>query len=320
MARVLSCRAVFGAVLAGLVSLSSITKAAEEESPFKPPQPAVLQFRSGRVFTGTLVKVDAKGVTFKLNRAGVAAAVYKLDVVFGIRTADGTFLYNPKTKKWESLKAKKAPAKKGPEDPGEEETPRKRRTKPGEEDESRAEDADPPRKSPRDKDPDALEEVVVEAVGLDYDKALNDALRAAVRKVAGTLVVSKTTVKEDELIEDKVLTSSDGVVKTYDELGQKKIDGLVRLKIRAKVERRQVADRLIKAGIKVKAVDGAGLAAAAKTRLEARRRASEMLQDALAGLPKVLVADAKKPTADDYDEEKQEMKVVIGVKPDGRRY
>ena len=60
-----------------------------------------------------------------------------------------------------------------------------------------------------------LQEVVAEGVGTTADEAIKDAFRNAVRQVVGAVVDAETLVKNDELIDDKVLTYSDGFIKGY---------------------------------------------------------------------------------------------------------
>lgn len=52
------------------------------------------------------------------------------------------------------------------------------------------------------------EAIVVEGVGMTPDEALKDAFRNAVRQVVGAVVDAETLVKNDEVINDKVLTYS----------------------------------------------------------------------------------------------------------------
>ena len=60
-------------------------------------------------------------------------------------------------------------------------------------------------------------EVVAEGVGATPDEALKDAFRHAVRQAVGAVVDAETLVKNDEVIDDQILTYSNGFVKKYDE-------------------------------------------------------------------------------------------------------
>jgi hypothetical protein len=74
--------------------------------------------------------------------------------------------------------------------------------------------------------------VVAEGAGGTADEALCDAYRNSVRLVVGAYVDEETRVKNDEVIDDEVLTYSNGIVKKYEELSTKKQAGLLRVRIR----------------------------------------------------------------------------------------
>src|SRR6516225_711892 len=105
-------------------------------------------------------------------------------------------------------------------------------------------------RSPSPKQQTGAQTVVAEGVGATPEDALKDAFRAAVRQVVGALVDEETVVKNDKVISEKVLTYSDGIIKDgYKELGRTNDNGLWRIKISAKVERRSVALRLKEAHV-----------------------------------------------------------------------
>jgi hypothetical protein len=163
--------------------------------------------------------------------------------------------------------------------------------------------------------------VVAEGVGATPEDALKDAFRAAVRQVVGALVDEETVVKNDKVISEKVLTYSDGIIKDgYKELGRTNDNGLWRIKISAKVERRSVALRLKEAHVTVKDIEGDSIAVEVLTRKEARERASELLEGVLSELPKVMVAEVRKPTAKDYNEDEHVLSVQTVIKIDPDKY
>lgn len=131
------------------------------------------------------------------------------------------------------------------------------------------------------------QEVVAEGVGATADEAIKDAYRNAVRQVVGAVVDAETFVKNDEVIDDKVLTYSDGFIKGYEEVaGSKKTKGgLHRIKIKAQVERRSVIAKLKAANVTVKDVDGKGLFAEAVTQLDAEKDAAALLKKQFEGFP-----------------------------------
>jgi hypothetical protein len=169
-----------------------------------------------------------------------------------------------------------------------------------------------------DKNPgDNTGRVIAEGVGTTADDALKDAFRAAVRQTVGTMVDAETLVKNDTVISDKVLTYSDGIVSSYDVVKSEKRDGLWRVTISARVERRAVAERLRKA---IRSIDGKDLAAEVSTRKDAREGAAGLLQSVLKEAPDLLVAEAKRTTAKDYDDDTQTLSVEVRVKVDKNKY
>jgi hypothetical protein len=164
--------------------------------------------------------------------------------------------------------------------------------------------------------------VVAEGLGATPEDALKDAFRSAVRQVVGALVDEETVVKNDKVISEKVLSYSDGIIKGgYKELTPpRQENGLWRIKISAKVERRSVAVRLKEAHVTVKDIEGDSIAVEVLTRKEARERASELLQQVLSELPKVMAAEVRKPTAKDYNEDENALSVQALIKIDPDKY
>ena len=73
------------------------------------------------------------------------------------------------------------------------------------------------------------------------DKALADALRNAVEKAVGTVVTASSTMKDFELVEDKVLSNSRGYVKKYDIKDKKEADGVVTITLKAEIGKDELA-------------------------------------------------------------------------------
>jgi hypothetical protein len=165
--------------------------------------------------------------------------------------------------------------------------------------------------------------VVTEGVGTSKDEAIKDAFRNAVRQVVGAVVDAETLVKNDEVISDKVLTYSDGLVKKYEEMSKKESKGLFRVKIKATVERRSVIAKLKEAKVTVKEVDGAGLFAEIVTGRDAAKNAKLVVENALEGFPvTVLHAEAtgNPEISDNAGKETVQIKVQVRVQPDKKRY
>ena len=165
-----------------------------------------------------------------------------------------------------------------------------------------------------------ISEVIAEGAGATPDEALKDAFRNAVRQVVGAVVDAETLIKNDEVIDDQILTYSDGFVKKFDEVAgsKKSVGGLHRVKIKAQVERRSVIAKLKSAKVTVKDVDGKSLFAEAVTSAEAEANSTKLLAKALSDLPKLLTASVSgKP---EYDREKGEVVLNIDVEVDAKAY
>lgn len=134
-------------------------------------------------------------------------------------------------------------------------------------------------------------QVVAEGVGATKSEAEKDAFRNAVKQVVGAVVDAETLIKNDEVIEDKVLTYSDGFIKQgWETLSEKTQGGLVRIKIKVQVEQRSVVAKLKAANVTTKQVDGKGLFAEAVTKLDAEKDAAALLKKQFAELPTLLTA------------------------------
>jgi hypothetical protein len=164
--------------------------------------------------------------------------------------------------------------------------------------------------------------VVVEGVGLTADAALEDAYRQAVRQVMGTVVDAVTLIKNDELIEDKVLTYSDGFITRYDKLSERRADGLTRVRITAVVERRSLIEKLSAANVSMKQLDGKNLFAELKTQLDAEASTAALLRRALDGFPLncLTVGVEGKPEILSKDEEKAKLRFLVRYEADLAAY
>lgn len=163
-------------------------------------------------------------------------------------------------------------------------------------------------------------EVVAEGAGTTPDEALKDAFRNAVRQVVGAVVDAETLVKNDEIIDDQILTYSNGFVKKFTEVpGSKKQQaGLHRIKIKAEVERKNLIAKLKAAKVTMKGLDGKSLFAEAVTLAEAEQNSTKLLVKALSDLPKVLTATVQgKPH---YDRDTSEFFVDVMLEVDMKVY
>jgi len=164
------------------------------------------------------------------------------------------------------------------------------------------------------------QKVVAEGVGITADEAVKDAFRNAVRQVVGAVVDAETLVKNDDIIDDKVLTYSDGFIKGYEEVPRSKTlqSGLHRIKIMAQVERRSVIAKLNAANVNMKAIDGEGLFAEAVTQLDAEKDAATMLLKQFVGFPQSCITATVigKPEIVEKSADMATIKITVQIEPD----
>lgn len=98
--------------------------------------------------------------------------------------------------------------------------------------------------------------VETRGVGVSPDAALKDALSQAVHQASGTLVDAKTIVKNEEIMEDRILAASDGFIQSYEKYGEarKNRQGLWTIRIRASVVMKPLKQKLIESRILVQNV------------------------------------------------------------------
>jgi GYF domain 2 len=168
------------------------------------------------------------------------------------------------------------------------------------------------------------EAVVAEGVGSTPDEALKDAFRNAVRQVVGAFVDAETLIKDDQVIDDRVLTYSAGFIKTYDEVsGSKQSEGgLQRIKIKASVERRGVLAKLRAANITVKEVDGKGMFAEVVTQLNAEKEAVSLMRTQFEGFPRTVLTASVigDPELVEKANDKARVRIRVRVQPDLEAY
>ena len=139
-------------------------------------------------------------------------------------------------------------------------------------------------------DDDSLVEVFATGVGTTQDEAMKAANRAAVEQVVGTMVDAATLVENDELVEDKVLTYSAGLIAASTIVGTpKQADGLITVKVKATVKKTALKEKLVAAKLVSSDVDGTSLWAAAVSEEERLRDAEAMIRSVLGNRTACLV-------------------------------
>ena len=131
-----------------------------------------------------------------------------------------------------------------------------------------------------------IKTVVVEGVGDSSENAVKDAQRNAVNQVVGVLIDSKVMVKNDKLIEDKILTLSNGFVKTSKVISQNKSGKLFKVKIEAVVEVTGIENILKKEKLMATGlVDGEGLLGKNERKEEVIKNGAKMLREKMKDFP-----------------------------------
>jgi len=80
--------------------------------------------------------------------------------------------------------------------------------------------------------------------GITEPEALKDAYRDAVETAVGLYVDAEQMVKNDEIVEDKILTQSNAYIESYDVLKKSTANGVCTIKILAKVKTKALTKKL----------------------------------------------------------------------------
>jgi hypothetical protein len=126
--------------------------------------------------------------------------------------------------------------------------------------------------------------VVAKGVGTTVEDAKKDAYREAVRQVVGAYVEGDTLTRNDELIEDKVIALSGGLVQKADVIPDSVAtsDGLTRLRIRAEVKVTEVMKSLGRLNITTSEIRTSDVAGQVVTLADQTQAAEMALSDSKA--------------------------------------
>ena len=102
------------------------------------------------------------------------------------------------------------------------------------------------KKDKKKKDVGNTREVIAEGVGDTPDNSLKNAYRNAVRQVVGSIVDEKVLLKNDKLIEEKVLLFSNDFVRSHSEIeGSKKVEMKIhKIRIKTAVDIKAISEKL----------------------------------------------------------------------------
>ncbi len=147
-------------------------------------------------------------------------------------------------------------------------------------------------------DENSHQEVVAGGVGKDEKLALKDAFRNAVEQVVGMVLDSTVHAKNDKIIADQILTASDGFVKEYKLLSSEAEDGLTRVRIKAKIERKSLVQKLEANQVVVKEVNMDNLFAKVASDNQSAEDSTLLIAERIKEFHKVWAATAGEPVYD----------------------
>ena len=156
-------------------------------------------------------------------------------------------------------------------------------------------------------------EVVVSGAGLTESEAVKSAFRNAVEQVVGVAISTDTLVRNSAVIQDRILSYSDGFVTTWQMIGKprKEATGLVRVQIKATVSRTKLYHRLQAANVISAEVRGKDLFAEAITQLKEEKDAARIIRKVFEHFPgNVLKAE---PMGRPRIISRSETEVVVGM-------
>jgi hypothetical protein len=162
--------------------------------------------------------------------------------------------------------------------------------------------------------------VVSEGAGLTEKDALKNAFRNAVMQVVGAVVDAQTIVKDESIIDDSVLTYSDGFIKSFEEIDGSKSEssGLHRIRIKATVERKALIAKLSASNVAMISVDGQGMFAEVTSKLLSESDAAAMIVKQFEGFPNscVSISILGKPETIEKTQTDATIRFKVQVQPD----
>ena len=131
-------------------------------------------------------------------------------------------------------------------------------------------------------------EVIVDGVGVSPEAAKKNAFRNAVSKVVGSFIENDILIKNDKIIEDKLLEYSGGFVETFEIISESKDkDGLFKVKLKAKIAQQTVVEKLRSMKIDVKSVSGSNLKAQLETQETMKKDGGKLINSIMEEYPKL---------------------------------
>lgn len=174
------------------------------------------------------------------------------------------------------------------------------------------------------KDGEIAEVVVSEGTGKSQEEALKESFRNAISQVVGTLVDSELIIQNDKVIEEKILTYSNGFIKTYEVISNSDDEekGIYRLKIKAEVRKQNVIAELKSSNISTNEIDGEGLASEIVTKIEAKKKALDLFENQFKDVPDKLIKATSigQPREIESSETQAKIEILIKVESNLQAY
>jgi len=131
-----------------------------------------------------------------------------------------------------------------------------------------------------------LVEVTVTGKGATTKEAFDDAIRTALRQVAGTFVRTDSKVQDDQLVQDRIITHSQGFIEKATKKGAAKLkDGAYEQEAIVIVRVGKVEEVFTESAVSSTEIDGDSLAAKVRSLRENKASADELLAAVFEGFP-----------------------------------
>ena len=168
-----------------------------------------------------------------------------------------------------------------------------------------------------------VRKVAVTGVGVDAEKAEQDAFRRAIEQTVGVLVNAETIIENDEIIKDQVLTFSRAYVQKYDVVKRSQKDELHQVTILATVSLNKLAEKLQANKVVVRKIPGLVWYRQTKNEIVNEKNAAKMFAKAFEDYRMEnlwVVESSGKPELVDRDETHVRVRIGASVRPDEKKW
>jgi hypothetical protein len=167
---------------------------------------------------------------------------------------------------------------------------------------------------------DKTETVIVTGIGIDADKARQNAIRNAVEQVIGSYISSDTIVQNSQIIKDEVLSFSGGYVKESRAISvEKNAEGLTVMKLEALVVSTKLKRKIASLNIATEKIEGESLFGEAYSKIVLKQSAEKILIQTLRKYPQsAYTFEVRKPVIENthHKESLAHIKIPLIIKWD----